>query len=256
MPANLRPEEDKQEMKARKNEEKAAKIRNKRMSKQSNKSGDYSTPETTGAVRTTTTDTERDAAEYHPHDHAAMDGHQTDQEIPISQYDNIPAQSPQGQPDISKRAEPSFTPPASPRGVKGWLKSTFRRGSKGQKEENKRPIIGNLSGGGASATKPEDTGATDKTDAADEDDGTEEIPVAKLDDAVHDEQRNADRDASNAGVLSSTSTEEKRTANLEDDNEIGDSRDQFNEDSDVAGPAFGAQRPISPARDSRFREEI
>lgn len=236
-------------MKARKNEEKAAKMRSKRTSKQSTKTGDYAAPQVammSGAVRTTTTESERESAEDHPHNYMVMGGNQAGQEIPVSQDYNVPAQ---GQP------EPSSAPPESPRGVKGWLKSTFRSGTKGQKEENK-PSLAEPEEKKPPLTEPVGTVTTDRIETAMEDEGArEEIPVASLDNAINDEQRDEDPSTSTASVLSSGSIEENRTAKLENGDEFGESRDRSNE-SDVAQPNFGVQRPISPARDSKFREAV
>jgi len=314
-------------MKARKNEEKAAKIRSKRTSKQSTKTGDYAVPQValmSGAVRTTTTESERESAEDHPHNYIVMGGNQAGQEIPVSQDYNVPVQG---------QREPSSAPPESPRGVKGWLKSTFRSGNKGQKEENKPSLTEPVYTGASdrtetavedervreeipvasldnatkgqkeenkpSLTEPVYTGATDRTETAVEDErAREEIPVASLDNAtngqkeenkpsltepvytgttdrtetaVEDERAreekpvatldnaingDEDRPTSTASVLSSGSIEENRgTAKLENGDECGESRDRSNE-SDVAQPTFTAQRPISPARDSKFREAV
>ena len=269
-------------MKARKNEEKAAKIRSKRTSKQSTKTGDYAVPQValmSGAVRTTTTESERESAEDHPHNYIVMGGNQAGQEIPVSQDYNVPVQG---------QREPSSAPPESPRGVKGWLKSTFRSGNKGQKEENKpsltEPVytgasdrtetavedervreeipvasLDNATNGQKeenkpSLTEPVYTGTTDRTETAVEDErAREEKPVATLDNAINGDE---DRPTSTASVLSSGSIEENRgTAKLENGDECGESRDRSNE-SDVAQPTFTAQRPISPARDSKFREAV
>lgn len=257
-------EHEKEERKAKKAEEKASKRPNRRFSrhnKHESVDSQSSAPETilmSGAARTTTAGTDRAVAESREPEHSRPTSDEEEQDVPITEFENKSAPNAPSDQVVSDIRDPLTTPPSSPKGVKGWLKNTFRRGSKSHKQRSSissSPFVG-----GANLTK---TGAemheTSKATPVNED-TAEASPSTKIDDIVKAERDNVDRDASTVSMMSESSlTNRNRAADSADDEEteiFEESRDHFDEDSDVANPTCGAERPISPARDSRFREAI
>jgi len=178
-------------------------------------------------------------------------------EISVSQYAETQGQSTQGPstqayPQFVKNAAPSPSTQGSHSGVKSWLKTAFRRTSKGQSLEKKH--IGSPSPfvGGASLAQPDGIPQVTET-AVDGNETPEEVPVSKFL-TVTDGSRYSDHEEPNAGP-STNPVEETAATRVGEYEESEEARDQFN-DADVAMPVFKSQRPLSPARDSRFREVI
>jgi hypothetical protein len=84
-------------------------------------------------------------------------------------------------------------------------------------------------------------------------DDENEVPVSKFLTGTEGSKYFQDQEGSAAGALSSNPVE--RAPREEEGYESEEARDQFN-DADVAMPIFKSSRPLSPARDSRFKEVI
>jgi hypothetical protein len=175
-------------------------------------------------------------------------------EIPVSEYADTQGQNAQAYPQFLKSAAPTPSSQSSHLGVKMWLKTAFRRTSKGQKEDKNRSGAHSPFVGGASLTQPDGIPPV-TTDTAIGQDGTaQEVPVSRYLMGTEG-SRHSNQDESNVGMVSNSVEETviPREGDYEEESE--EARDQFN-DADVAMPVFKSQRPLSPARDSRFREVI
>jgi hypothetical protein len=188
------------------------------------------------------------------HAQSAIIDDQNVPEIPVSKYVDTQGQGAQVYPKFVKNAAPSPSSASSHLGVKTWLKTAFRRTSKGQKEEKK--LFGGPSPfvGGASLTQPNGTPPLTAGAAIGGDETPGEISVSRFLTAT-DGSRYPDHDELNVGMVSNPvgETVVRRGRDFEEESE--EAKDQFN-DADVAMPVFKSQRPLSPARDSRFREVI
>lgn len=178
-------------------------------------------------------------------------------EIPVSEYADSKGKTSQPFSRLQKNARPSQTSDNSHLGVKTWLKTAFRRTSKGQKEEQEKiserlgassPFVG----GAALAQQPDGT----PQHAAVFGDDDNEVPVSRFLTGTEGSKYSQDQDGSNAGGgLASNAVQETAAPRREEGYESEEARDQFN-DADVAMPIFKSSRPLSPARDSRFKEVI
>lgn len=177
-------------------------------------------------------------------------------EIPVSEYTDK-GKSSQPFSRLQKNARPSQAPQSSQLGVKTWLKTAFRRTSKGQKEEQEKQFgAGSQFVGGASyAQQPDGTPpqvATKTMFGNDEN----EVPVSRFLTGTDGSKYSQDQEGSTAGGgLASNPVQETVAPRKEEGYESEEARDQFN-DADVAMPIFKSSRPLSPARDSRFKEVI
>ncbi|OBT45263.1 hypothetical protein VE00_03604 [Pseudogymnoascus sp. WSF 3629] len=176
-------------------------------------------------------------------------------EIPVSEYTDK-GKSSQPFTRLQKSTRPSQTSATSQQGVKSWLKTAFRRTSKGQKEElEKQNGAGGLFVGGASlAQQPDGTPqqVATKTMYGDEN----EVPVSRYLTGTDGSKYSQEQEGSAAaGALASNPVRETAAPREEEGYESEEARDQFN-DADVAMPIFKSSRPLSPARDSRFKEVI
>lgn len=176
-------------------------------------------------------------------------------EIPVSEYTDK-GKSSQPFTRLQKSTRPSQTSATSQQGVKSWLKTAFRRTSKGQKEElEKQNGAGGLFVGGASLAQQPDgtpTQVATKTMYGDEN----EVPVSRYLTGTDGSKYSQEQEGSAAaGALASNPVRETAVHREEEGYESEEARDQFN-DADVAMPIFKSSRPLSPARDSRFKEVI
>lgn len=176
-------------------------------------------------------------------------------EIPVSEYTDK-GKSSQPFTRLQKSTRPSQTTANSQLGVKSWLKTAFRRTSKGHKEEmEKQNGAGGLFVGGASlAQQPDGTPqqVATKTMYGDEN----EVPVSRYLTGTDGSKYSQEQEGSAAaGGLASNPLRETVAPREEEGYESEEARDQFN-DADVAMPIFKSSRPLSPARDSRFKEVI
>ncbi|OBT80565.1 hypothetical protein VF21_00425 [Pseudogymnoascus sp. 05NY08] len=177
-------------------------------------------------------------------------------EIPVSEYTDK-GKSSQPFSRLQKSTRQSQTPATSQQGVKSWLKTAFRRTSKGQKEElDKQNGAGSVFVGGASlAQQPDGTPQQVATKTVYGDDENE-VPVSKFLTGTDGSKYSQEQEGSVAGgVLASNPVKETAAPREEEGHESEEARDQFN-DADVAMPIFKSSRPLSPARDSRFKEVI
>lgn len=176
-------------------------------------------------------------------------------EIPVSEYTDK-GKSSQPFSRLQKNARPSQTAQSSQLGVKTWLKTAFRRTSKGQKEEQEKQFgAGSQFVGGASYAQQSDGTpqvATKTMFGNDEN----EVPVSRFLTGTDGSKYSQDQEGSTAGGGLATNPVKETVAPREEEGyESEETRDQFN-DADVAMPIFKSSRPLSPARDSRFKEVI
>lgn len=172
-------------------------------------------------------------------------------EIPVSEYKG---KSSQPFSRLQRNSRSSETPATSTLGVKSWLKTAFRRTSKGQEQEK----LGSGSafvGGASYAQQPDGTPpqVASKTVFAEDEN---EVPVSRFLTGTDGSKYSQDQEGSAAGGgLTSNPLRETVAPRAEEEYESEEARDQFN-DADVAMPIFKSSRPLSPARDSRFKEVI
>ncbi|OBT70329.1 hypothetical protein VE03_00196 [Pseudogymnoascus sp. 23342-1-I1] len=169
-------------------------------------------------------------------------------EIPVSQYTDKGKSSQQFS-RLQKNTRSSEPSAPSTLGVKSWLRTAFRRTSRGQEQEK----LGSGSafvGGASYAQQPDGTPPT-KT-GQDEN----EIPVSRFLTGTEGSKYSQEQEGSAAGGgLASYPVQGTGAPREEEGYESEEARDQFN-DADVAMPIFKSSRPLSPARDSRFKEVI
>jgi hypothetical protein len=176
-------------------------------------------------------------------------------EIPVSEYTDK-GKSSQPFTRLQKSTRPSQTSANSQLGVKSWLKTAFRRTSKGQKEElEKQNGTGGLFVGGASLAQQVDgtpSQVATKTMFGDD----SEVPVSRYLTGTDGSKYSQEQEGSAAGGASVLNPVRETAAPREEEAyESEEARDQFN-DADVVMPIFESSRPLSPARDSRFKEVI
>ncbi|KFY33631.1 hypothetical protein V494_07463 [Pseudogymnoascus sp. VKM F-4513 (FW-928)] len=187
-------------------------------------------------------------------------------EIPVSEYTNGKGKSSQfTRLQKSSQGKQSHLSADSRQGVTSWLKTAFRRTSKGQKEEQEKLGAGSLFVGGASlsqqpnGTPPRVASTTALGSTSGLADDENEVPVSKFLTGTEGSKYSQDQEGGSvAGALSSNPVHEPVAAPREEEAggyESEEARDQFN-DADVAMPIFKSSRPLSPARDSRFKEVI
>ncbi|OBT94088.1 hypothetical protein VE01_07164 [Pseudogymnoascus verrucosus] len=191
-------------------------------------------------------------------------------EIPVSEYtDKGKSSLPFTR--LQKSTRPSQTSTTSQQGVKSWLKTAFRRTSKGQKEEQEKQngSSGLFVGGASLAQQPDGTPTQVASKAMYGDEngkptqvaskamyGDEnEVPVSKFLTGTDGSKYSQEQEGSAAGGGLASYPAKETAAPREEWHESEEARDQFN-DADVAMPIFESSRPLSPARDSRFKEVI
>ncbi|KFY32589.1 hypothetical protein V493_00058 [Pseudogymnoascus sp. VKM F-4281 (FW-2241)] len=173
-------------------------------------------------------------------------------EIPVSEYAHTKGKSSQPFSRIQKNTQPSYASQSSHLGVKSWLKTAFRRTSKGQKEEEEKRFGGGspFVGGASLAQQPNGTPPQVATKTMYGDDENE-VPVSRFLTGTEGSKYSQEQD----GPLASNPVHDTVSPREEEGYESEEARDQFN-DADVAMPIFKSSRPLSPARDSRFKEVI
>ncbi|KFY16233.1 hypothetical protein V491_05390, partial [Pseudogymnoascus sp. VKM F-3775] len=177
-------------------------------------------------------------------------------EIPVSEYTDGKGKSSQPFSRLQKgRESQPHLSQDSRLGVKSWLKTAFRRTSKGQKEEQEKIGNGAFVGGASLTQQPNGTPqqAASKPMYGDDEN---EVPVSKFLTGTDGSKYSQDQEGSTAGGGLAANTVQGTAAPREQEGyEVEEARDQFN-DADVAMPVFKSSRPLSPARDSRFKEVI
>jgi len=157
--------------------------------------------------------------------------------------------------------------PDSPRGVKGWLKTKFRRQSKTQKSESKDTgadgeIVGRTALAEAGNTSVEPNAPPAK-DIEPRKSSMEEVALARpftaSEKAVEtlDEERagRSKRRASSVSSMSALEESHEMGREVSRDENFEEARDHF--DNELAlPPTFPTTKPASPARDSKFHEEM
>ncbi|KFX95503.1 hypothetical protein V490_03817 [Pseudogymnoascus sp. VKM F-3557] len=185
-------------------------------------------------------------------------------EIPVSEYVAGKGKSSQPFSRLQKNTRTSQSADSSHLGVKSWLKTAFRRTSKGQEQEKQLNGSSQFVGGASLAQQPNGTpqqASTPQQPGTPQQratstvfgDDENEVPVSKFLTGTEGSKYSQDQEGSTAGALSSNPVE--RAPREEEGYESEEARDQFN-DADVAMPIFKSSRPLSPARDSRFKEVI
>ncbi|OAF59334.1 hypothetical protein VC83_04161 [Pseudogymnoascus destructans] len=158
-------------------------------------------------------------------------------EIPVSEYTDK-GKSSQPFTRLQKSTRPCQTSATSQQGVKSWLKTAFRRTSKGQKEEQENQNgAGSLFVGGASlAQQPDGTPqqvATKTMYGGDEN----EVPVSRYLTGTDGSKYSQEQEESAAGGVLASNPVKETAAPREEGYESEEARDQFN-DADVAMPIF------------------
>jgi hypothetical protein len=164
--------------------------------------------------------------------------------------------------EIIKEGEKSPTSPDSPKGVKGWLKTKFRRQSKTSKSDSKDIGTDKDATDGTALTKDGNTNVEPNTlsmkDYAPRKSSRENVAVAESSTAHEepvetvDEERTGRSKRRPSPVSSVSALEESQTSQ---DDDFEEARDQF--DNDLAPPpTFPTTKSASPVRDSRFHEEM
>jgi hypothetical protein len=172
--------------------------------------------------------------------------------------------------EIIKEGEKSPTSPGSSKGVKSWLKTKFaRRQSKPQKLESKeagndKDFIGGAALAEASNanSEPPKNSEDDPALAANstQDDDIGEIDNETVEETVGEEsaEERLGRSKRRASSVSPVSPLEERMElgkEITKDEDFEEARDHF--DNDLAPPpTFATAKPASPARDSKFHEEM
>jgi hypothetical protein len=169
--------------------------------------------------------------------------------------------------EIIQEAEKSPTSPDSPKGMKGWLKTKFRRQSKTQKSESKdtgadKEIVGGaaLAEAGNSSVEPNASSAIDtepRKSSMEEaalagPSTTSEEPV----ETVREERTGrSKRRASSVSSLSALEESHEMGKEVSCDDDFEEARDYF--DNELAPPpTFPTTKSASPVRDSKFHEEM
>ena len=184
--------------------------------------------------------------------------------------------------EVADKANPDESTPLSPSkgngNVKTWLKSKLstRRKSKSEKspttDKSEHPVIKNdesntvgLASGAALATTSshhQSTVSLDRESSSDRDVALAGKPKEiKKDDDTHSVSSLSSKDSDEDMVVAERVTTKdsklskgKSTTDTDDD-EFSEARDNFDEDL-IPTPVFPSERKESPARDSKFKEEI
>ncbi len=169
--------------------------------------------------------------------------------------------------EIIKEGEKSPTSPESPRGVKGWLKTRFRRQSKTQKSDSKETGADNQVVGVTTSAEIGNTRVEpDISSAKDTEPRKTTIPEAaragpsttheKPVEIVSEERTGrSKRRASSISSVSALEEGQDIGKEVSRDDNFGEARDHF--DNDLAPPpTFPTTKSASPVRDSRFHEEM
>lgn len=169
--------------------------------------------------------------------------------------------------EIIQEGEKSPTSPGSPKGVKGWLKTKFRRQSKTQKPESKDTgadkeiIVGTaLAEAGNTSVEPNSSSAKDIEPRKS---SMEEVALAgpsttreEPAETVHEERTGrSKRRASSVSSVSALEESHELEEEVSRDDDFEEARDHF-DDELTPPPTFPITKSASPVRDSRFHEEI
>jgi hypothetical protein len=169
--------------------------------------------------------------------------------------------------EIIQEGEKSPISPDSPKGVKGWLKTKFRRQSKTQKSESKdmgadKGIVGRTALAEAGNTSVEPN-APPAQDTEPRKSSMEEVALARL--SITSEEPVETQHEGRTGRSKRRTSSVSSVSALEESHEIGkeaskdedfeEARDHF--DNELAlPPTFPTTESASPARDSKFHEEM
>jgi hypothetical protein len=169
--------------------------------------------------------------------------------------------------EIIKEGEKSPASPDSPKGVKGWLKTKFRRQSKTQKSDSKdtgtdKELISGAALAEAGNTSVEHNTPSTK-DIEPRKSSMEEVALAEASTANEEpvEIANGERTgrskrrASSVSSVSALEESQELGKEVSKDDDFEEARDHF--DNEFAPPpTFPTTKSASPVRDSRFHEEI
>jgi hypothetical protein len=169
--------------------------------------------------------------------------------------------------EITQEGEKSPTSPDSPKGVKGWLKTKFRRQSKTQKSESKdtgadKEIIGVAALAEAGNTSVEPNASSAK-ETEPHKSSMEEVALAgppttseEPAETVHEERTGrSKRRASSVSSVSALEESHEMAEEVSRDDDFEEARDHF-DDELAPPPTFPTTKSASPVRDSRFHEEM
>lgn len=186
---------------------------------------------------------------------------------PASLRKSIEMQTKERLNEIIQEGEKSPTSPDSPKGVKGWLKTKFRRQSKTQKLESRdtgadRDVVdgtalaetGDTSvGPNVSSTKDTEPRKSSMEEVALPGPPTTSEEPAET---VHEERTGrSKRRASPASSVSALEESHEMGEEVSRDDDFEEARDHF--DNELAPPpTFPTAKSASPVRDSKFHEEM